>query len=291
MSIDIPRKIIDDNDIDETYSFDIPRTTATYDIYYTRGEKSRPDLVHKAWQINAACYIKFRYVDASGKLEDDTLAPELDGTREKLGVPITVSYLLSTPRGKSIDESEGSIRIVDAHDNQVVHLPTYKYFDKDETADVRDNMQEVVRVYGAENVREIAAMSTIGDHLSSYELMRAVVQSAMVRQAATGKTEVYLTSLTKLSFRPIIELVGRNAAHVLGRSVKIHQEDPRANRDLSVTPVLFEPCRITMGIVQEIEQATDQADIDRLMGKLMFFNDGLTNEQIGKPVLSFLKSL
>lgn len=269
--------------------FETPHLTSRYVICHTRGEDDRPDMVQKAWQIHAKCYTDFGYFSKEAIRSDGTLVPELDGTREREGIPLTVSYLLAIPRGKSVQEAEGSLRIIDAHAGQVVSLPTYHYFDCEETTEVRETIQRIIEQYGAQNVREIAALGTIGSGATSYELMRAIVQNAMIHEYRTGQQEVFLTALTDISLGPIVDLAGAGAAHVLGDPVEIFQDDPRAKRDLEVTPVLFEPCRVTKAIMEELIVTSDERRRVQLMRRLMFFNEGLSDAEIGETVLNFLR--
>ena len=170
-------------------------------------------------------------------------------------------------------------------------MPTYKYFDHESTAYIGERIKQLVDHYGAENIREIAAMSVLDDHLASYELMRALVHNALLAREETNREEVYLTSLTNRSLGPVVDLVGAGAAVVLGEAVKIFQDDPRANRRLMVTPVLFEPCRIPFALTEEINTTSDKARRQLLTKRLFFFVDGLTREQIGPDVAAFLDTL
>ncbi len=274
------------------YFFDTPRKAARYDIVYTKGERERPDIVAAAWRIHAKCYTDFGYFSKEALALDGTLDPALDGTREKAEVPLVVSYLLAIPAGSNqVNDAEGTLRIIEALPEHIANLPTYKYFDKPETAHVGNRIHEIVDIHGAENVREIAAMSVLRDHSASYELMRALVHNAKIRETQTGQREVYITALTSRSLGPVIDLVGAGASSVLGGAVKIFQDDPRASRDLYVTPVLFEPCYIPAALMNEIKTTKDEERSTVLKKRLLFFLDGLDTSQIEQDVLDFVMDM
>ena len=150
-------------------------------------------------------------------------------------------------------------------------------------------MANIIDMYGAQGVREVAALGTVDnlDHTSSYELMRAIVQNSMIKQARFGQREVYLASLTPKSFRPVTAFVDNKTAEVLSEPVQIFSDDPRS-KSIHVTPVLMDLSKSVDNILAAIEAEQDSYAIVNLIHKLQFMTDGLDRDVIGTRVSAFL---
>lgn len=271
--------------------FELLSSHPRYEFLYTQGELARPDIVQRARETHGICYTdpRFGYFSRDAVLEDGTLDSALDGTREAPDRAFSVNYLLAVPRGKSVSEGVGSLRIIDGRHGCVDALPTYKYFNTDATALVRHRIQHVVHRYGEQNVREIAAMSTIASARVSYELMRALVQNAMIKKQETGVQEVFLTALTDISSAPLFDFAGSDtAAQQLGEPVAIYTDDPRARRDLFVAPVLLDPCEAVESIMRKLSGEPDEESRAVLMRRLEFFHAGLPDAYISDEVRTLL---
>lgn len=274
-------------------NFDIPRHQAAYDIICAKGAETNPAVALRAQQIHGISYAEYGYFRSDALEEDGSLPLELDGTREKPGQAIDISYLLAVPRGRGIDDADATLRI---GDGSVEGTPTYKYFRDRRSSGVCEQLCELQELYGLGSIREVMALASVGKNGSkgAYELMRAVAQNCIVKHDATGQRELYLMALTGNSLGPVLKFAGPSASMVIGDSVRIFDDDQRAASDLRVTPVIIDPTKMIDGVIDEIEACGDNEETFRkrqlLIGKLSFLADGLTHAQMGDRAVMYLGS-
>lgn len=269
--------------------FEIPRQNADYVIEHSVGFNDKPEIAVKAQQLQGKCYSEYGYVDRTALLDDGRLVPELDSSRDNESGEITVNYLLARRNDKAINEAGATLRLIDVGENSSFeNLPTYKYFKGDFSDLAKVKLNNLVDLYGAKAIREIAALgSERHDIKGSYELMRAVMQNSLIKAERDSCREVYLASLTKVSLGPIRKFAGPSAIEVLREPILVHAGDFRQN-EVFVTPVLIDPNKALDGFLDEIESAERNTDIVRLVQKINFLIDGLSREQISKRVVRFL---
>lgn len=278
-----------DDKVELPDQFEIPRNSAKYVIESSVGPLDRPDIVLKAQQLQGRCYLEYGYVRESALADDGRLVPELDSARGEDGKTVA-TYLLARGVDKKVEEAGATMRMIDiCGQGTIEDLPTYKYFRDTFGPDVIKRLDNIIGLYGSQGVRELAALGTTDRNNihGSYELMRAVTQNSIIKEASSGHREKYLTSLTKISLGPITRFAGAGATEVLGEPVRVYAEDPRQN-EVYVTPVLIDPNRVLGGIIDEIEAADKNANIIKLIQKLNFFTDGLSRDQVGRRVARFL---
>lgn len=291
MSIDF----IAEDQRDSEDNFDIPHQYAEHKIVWTKGAENNPSIAHRAQQIHGASYVEYGYFSADALTQDGQLVPELDGTRERPGLHLDISYLLALPRNsEDVAEANATIRLGDiAEDGSIEDLPTYKYFKEGMMADVREELERVAQGHGTEAViREVMALASEGreGHKGAYELMRTVIQNAIIKKEAGGLGELYITALTDKSLGPVLTFAGTNASTTIGESVRIFSDDSRAASDLCVTPVLIDPHKIIDGTVQDIERCDDSTKGILLHKKLLLLVDGLTQSQMGDRATAYLRA-
>lgn len=271
-------------------TFEIPRLDNKYTILAATAE-SNSALAIKAQQLHGVSYVGEGYFTEDALEADGRLVPELDGTRDRADTNVRVNYLLASENG-SVEDSFASLRLIDALDAEsVTELPTYQYFENDFDDSVKERLQTLVGEHGRGSVREIAALARVGRHArGSYELMRSVMQNALIKHTLTGHREVYIASLTEVSLGPIEKLVGPNAIERLWKEKQIFSEDPRGN-DIMVTPVLIDPMKILDGIINALESegvAEDARAVHKLTKTLHLFTDGLSREQMGERAAHYI---
>lgn len=269
--------------------FDIERESGLYDIYATLGESADPVAVKTAWQIHGRCYVDYEYFLPTALMDDDTLDPTLDGTREKPGMPFRPTYLLATPRGEPVEASHGGARILDRYNEDHWSFPTYSYYLKAGDVTTLAALTDIENRYPNSLIREIAALSHRGSPIASYEIMRALIQNATIHKTQDGTEEIFVTALTNKSLGPVIDIVSPGAYELLGKPTEIYQDDDRAVRGLSVTPVLIRPSEIMEATVERARSASSRTKpaLDR---RVEFFADGLTRQQLPAAVVDYLDS-
>lgn len=281
-------------------NFDIPHHTTNYKIFWVKGAENNPDIASRAKQIHGISYRDYGYFTGDAWEEDGSLKPELDGTREKLGLGIEISYLVTVPIGKELDDADATLRIMDiVEGGSIEDVPTYKYFKDRMSTQASTNVSERLRHLGglaqegrSIRVREIAALGSVGaaGRRGAYELMRTVIQNSIINKLEGGQSELYIMSLTDVSLEPVLEFAGMNASEIIGDRVRIFTNDERAAPNLYVTPALVDPHKIIDGTVDEIEACVDLKRRSRLHSKLLFLTDGLTDEQMGNRAAAYINS-
>ncbi len=255
--------------------FNPPRQQARYSIESSYGYAERPDIARVSQQLHGACYVAFGYFTKDALEADGRLIPELDGTREDPDGIYTVSYLLA--KHTETGGSGATLRLISAEESGGTYrdLPTGRY---GLSEDAHEQIEQVVGENGV--IREIAALAVAGKehHLGSYELMRAVMQNALVRQSETGQREFYLASLTDVSLRPVVAFTGESATRLLGDSIEIFSSDDRA-QDISVTPVLISPFDMIDAAIQSVEGAGVDTYVKNAE-RLAYLLDGLDARHI-----------
>lgn len=278
--------------------FDMPHQQAEYRVAWTRGAANDPELAKRAQQLHGLSYVEYKYFTPDALAEDGRLLPELDGTREREGLDIDITYLLALPLDSNhVADAKATIRLGDiSEEGSIEDLPTYKYFKDSMTLSVRDRLEGLVGEYGPEALREVMALASEGHegHKAAYELMRAVIQNDIIKQDSTGQNKLYITALTDKSLQPVWAFAGKYASQIIGEPVRIFSQDSRAASDLRVTPVLIDPHKIIGGIVREIEECDTSSRGTRreqmLSAKLHFLTDGLTVDQMGDSAARYLAS-
>lgn len=284
------------NDIDAVDNFEIPHKHADQLITWVKNADNNPQLAQRAQQIHGQCYVGYGYFTEDALMEDRRLYPELDGTREKEGKNIEVTYLLAQSKHEHPSRpAESSLRMIDIAEGGTIEcLPTYGYGDNSIYPGPKARLNNIVELYGKESVREVAALSTVSekDHTGSYELMRSIVQNAIIKnESGSAKREVWIASLTRKSLGPVVQFVGKSAVETIGEATSIFTGDDRANKDLKVTPIMIDPSKIIDGIVDDIESADSPLVRQKLMQHLYFLTDGLDEAQIGKKATKVMKVL
>ena len=276
--------------------FEIPHKHADQLITWTKGAENNPQLAHRAQQIHGLSYVRYGYFSEEGLDSDDRLYPELDGTREKDEKMIEVTYLLAQSKHEHPSKpAESSLRMIDiAQGGTIECLPTYGYGDNSIYPQHKARLNNIIDLYGTESIREVAALATLNekDHSGSYELMRSIVQNAIVKnESSSSNREVWIAALTDVSLKPVMRFVGKAAVEKIGDATPIFTGDPRASKDLHVTPIMIDPSKILDGLVDEIEAADSAKTRDRLMHHLQFLTDGLDEPQIGKKATKVMRAL
>ena len=272
--------------------FDIIRVDAQYRIE-SSADNSRPEVMLRSQQIHGQSYVDYGYFDASGLTEDGRLVPELDGTRSSDDGHRIANYLVASEYGVPIHEAKATVRVLDIGEyGSLEDLPTYKYFAERFDARTKAKLANLAELYGKQGIREIAALGTVDNagHVSSFELMRALIQNSIIKEEKHGYREVYLASLTPKSFQPVINFIDPRSANVIGQPVQIFSDDPRS-RAIHVTPVLMDLSKALDNTVEAIESAEESASIRALVHKLRFLADGLDEGVMSKRVNAFLKKI
>lgn len=277
--------------------FEINRSNATQVISWVRGAENNPQIARRAQEIHGQCYtFGYGYFKHDALTPDGRLYEELDGTREKTDGKMIITYLLAQSKNAHPSRpADSSLRIIDIADGAGIEaLPAYGYDENTITPSAKARLSNIIDLYGPQSVREIAALATLNttDHAGSYELMRAIIQNAVIKSTeGEGSREVWIAALTDISLRPVMKFAGKAATEVIGDPTPIYQGEPRAAENLHVTPVMIDPCKIIDGIVDEIESSESLKQRQSLMDKLHFVTDGLTEEQAGIRAVKIMKAL
>jgi hypothetical protein len=234
------------NNVQVADQFELPRCSAQYVIAHTVGDNGRQDVVRTAQQIHGISYAAYGYVDASSLTDDGRLVPELDRTRDDPSGKVVASYFVAYRTGTSVADAGATVRLLDVGPaGSFEDLPTYRYFGDAVGPRARARFEGFVEQHGERSVREIAALASIDDakNVGSYELMRAIVQNATIKERRYGQRELYLAALTEHSLGPVVAFVGEQTVEVLSDPIRISFQDPRST-SISVTPLLFDCARV-----------------------------------------------
>lgn len=256
--------------------FNFPRTHALYAIESSRGANGSEgeEIALAAQRLHGRCYVAFGYFTNEGLAPDGRLVPELDGTREDAGGYYEINYLLA----RSLDDHKAgaTLRLIGTGEGGSVRdLPTCKY-GLDDSA-----YQQIDAVLSEGGViREIAALAVAdkSHSVGSYELMRAVMQNALIKQTETGKKEVYIASLTDISLHPVKKFTGEIATREINDPINIFSTDHRA-KDIVVTPVLIDPFVMVDAAIESAEQGLAEGSRAGLE-RLAFLMDGLETQHV-----------
>jgi len=268
--------------------FEIPRHDARYSIVSSVGEDESPQVVEKAQQIHGVSYVNYDYFDESGKMDDGRLVPDLDGTRSDMSGKVVASYFVAFPAGGVVEHAKATVRLLDIGANgSLEDLPTYKYFADTFDDNTKTGLKSVIDTYGNSSVREVAALGTIesGEHRGSFELMRALVQNSVLKDAA-GHPELYLASLTDSSFRPVLGFIHPKSANILSKPVRIFSDDPRSKL-IYVTPVLMDLSAVIQNTAQAVESAHTSSEAAKLEANLRFITDGLPEDLVDQYINAY----
>lgn len=286
-SIDLIRGDYDDMYLPD--QFELPRQGARYTIDVSVGEQDKPEIALTAQRIHGKSYVEYGYIAPEGLTEDGRLLPELDGNRDRADGSVRVNYLIARETGKSVEEARATVRLIDIGENGTVEdLPTYRYFKDVFSSETKTKLHNIIELYGKGSIREIGALGVTDarGHLGSYELMRATMQNALIKEAEYGHRELFLVSMTKKSLRPITEFAGKNATTLLSEPTEMFSDDPR--KVIHISPALIDPHKIIDGILDDIEASDSPAKVVTLSHKLQFFADGLPAKCIGSRAARFL---
>lgn len=278
-------------------NFEIERESATQVISWVRGAENNPDLARRAQEIHGQSYAYgYGYFKPNALTEDGRLPEDLDGTREKPDGKMIITYLLA--QSKNAHPSlppDSSLRVIDiAEGASIEDLPAYGYGENLIYPHAKARLHNIMEMYGRQSVREIAALATVNekDHSGSYELMRAIIQNAVIKSSQNEEyREVWIAALTEQSIKPVLRFVGKAAGEVIGESTPIYTQDTRAAENLCVTPVIIDPTKVIDGIVDEVEASGDLRQRHKLIEKLYFMTDGLAEEQIGARAMKMIRAL
>jgi hypothetical protein len=234
------------NDVQVADQFELRRRSAQYVIEHTVGDNGRQDVVRRAQQIQGISYADYGYVDESSLTGDGRLVPALDRTRDDPSGKVVASYFVAYRAGTSVADAGATVRLLDAGPaGSFEDLPTYRYIRDAVGPRVRGRFEGFVERHGERSVREIGALASIDDanHLGSYELMRAIVQNATIKERCYGQRELYLAALTEHSLRPVVAFVGEQTVEVLSDPIQVSFQDPRSTA-IYVSPLLFDCARV-----------------------------------------------
>lgn len=277
--------VLDDN-------FELHRKIANYEIRWSIGADSVPDVAFQAQRIHGSSYVESEYFNDLAIDEHGRLLPELDGTRERDGWSARITYMLAVPKGGAIEDGEATARMIDIGEGgDISDLPAFKYFAESDSG-IEQVLRQTIETYGASSVREVAALGSIGrnGHLGSHEIMRSIIQNAVRKKRQLGHGEIYLTALTEKSIRPIIRFVGDSAATVIGEPTRIYASDERAGL-IHVSPVLIDPSRIIDGLVSDLGDCeVGSRPYEMLRHRILFLADGLSEEELGQDTVSAIRS-
>lgn len=272
--------------------FNLTRKMANY-VIESSVENERPEIVHRAKLIHGISYVNSGYVKPEAIDAFGIMSPELDSARGDGGVNVLVKYLLAREFEKPVEEGGASVRLIDLTKvGNLGDLPTNNYF-KDSGTDIADVIEQSIdSIKTPVNVREIAALSTasFNDSRGSYEIIRAVMQSSLLKKKDQNITEFYLVSLTAKSLKPIVRIAGKKAVRVLGDPVRVYSDDPRQN-EVYLTPLLLSPNDAITGLIEEMNQSKSKIEIESLRQRILFLYDGLTPEQIKESDFEVIKKI
>lgn len=273
--------------------FEIHRNHSRYTILWTEGCESNPAIAFRAQQIHGQSYVDAGYFSADALDEYGRLVEELDGTRERAGKDLSITYLLATPKGAGVEDSIATMRLISIPEGGGIEdIPTYKYFKEGMSLEVQQKLHGIISEHGRQSVIEIAALASVGRSGAhgSYELMRSVIQNSIIRKSEGRSSEIYVTALTDKSLNPILEFAGLGASEIIGEPVHIFADEKRSGENLRVTPVLVDPHKILDSLITDITHVSNR-DRGGLEAKLQFLTDGLTEFQMGKEVFRIVSEI
>lgn len=250
-------------------------------------EKDNPAGAFRAQQLQGESYVSAGFVYPTGLDIHGRLLPELDRSRGD-----DVLYKLATSINGD-PEDQAALRIIGLPEGGMIEdLAAYKYSKNDLFDGAKEALEMHIAEYGAESVREIAALSKgnkAGD-LSSFELIRNIVQEAVRDET----NEAWFITFAKPAFDAIQRNFGPRSLTQIGNPVQVDVGDPRTSDKLRLIPTIIKPCNVLDGVIHDIDDfGHDPAQQKRLIRTLMFLADGMKQEEMSPEVyerVSFVNS-
>lgn len=247
-------------------------------------EHSSPNIALRAQQIQGESYLKFGFVkpaaiDPTGRLHED-----LDRSRGP-----NIMYHIAEPLASPGDFStQGSVRVADVPlGGSLEHLAAFRHSRGALYMGVEQALRERFDRNGPGSVREVTALSLANraHPRASFELIRHLVQNAI-----RGKTqETWLITFVPHAHKSIVSAFGSRTVLQVGDEVPIDVGDPRTSDDLRLKPVVIEPCKVPVQMVEQLrsKDLTEQ-ERGRIHAGLMFIADGLLPEELGEQAMQYI---
>lgn len=244
-------------------------------------EEERPDLAHRAQQIQGECYLAEGYVPVEAITSDGRLRH--DRTRGP-----NVRYFVAMDHA---GRAHAAARVVSVPaGGDVEALPGYRRSRHSLDAGYVGMLADAMAARGPSAVVELAALAktTAAPSIASFEAIRAVYQWLL---RVPGGPPICFAVLVPNSYRSLCRNFGTLSFARAGADVRIADGDGGWAAGLWATPVVSEPGRILDSILESARGADDPQEAARYVRSLAFLADGLPDEDLSPAVRAVLVPL
>lgn len=263
--------------VDNNFDLEVNSRTDKYVHIKFIGEEF-PLAQEEAWRIHAEGYRAMNFVTDEAIGEDGFLDLTIDKSRTIKGSEYYV--VINTDK----EDDRATLRIVPPKPFcDYTGLPSYESVESKLFPFGKNMLRNFYDSGYAINEISALAKTENASPLAIFELFREVIQDAQTRK------EVWFFSIVNNTFQTIVKRMGESNFVVIGEDVGI--DDPRVNPNIQLRPTIFVPYLFYQNLMEDIDSTTDKLSKKRLIFNLMFFSEGLKDNDLSAQISSFLKKV
>ena len=244
-------------------------------------EHQNPPGALRVQQIQGESYVAAGFVYESGLDQYGRLDESLDRSRGP-----NITYKLATAIDYDRDNPEkdqASLRINSIPENgRLDDLTEYKYCKDVMSIETELALRQLIAERGTDSVKGIAALSKTNEAhpTAPFELIRDILQEAI----RDDTNETWLITFARPAYEAIKKNFGDRAMHQISEPVAVDVGDDRTNDELRLVPCVIRPCEVLDGLVQDIQEESDDHRRTSLVRTLYFVADGLKEKEMSPSV-------
>lgn len=276
MSVQRPHTAIEKNTVE---ALTLPRSSRvdTYNICRFT-EDDNYEMAQLAWRIHAEGYESMRFVKSTAVTEDGYLQDGIDKSRGSL-----VDYYVAINGDVQADIFDAATlrKINLSNDGALEDLPAYQL--------CKDSLYEEGGVYLRSIINPEARLKEIGamartetsSPLAIFELLRNGVHECL------GNKEIWFSSIVSTTYDTLTDNFGHSAIRQIGHPVTI--QDARVSESITLIPAVVDIDMFFNEIHAAFMQDTDPKMQFKKMRSLLFFTDGITDQELGSELATVRK--
>lgn len=248
-------------------------------VHMSGYEGVNPDVVDIALATHAIGYSEdMGFVNSEAIGGDGYILPELDKAR---GSNVEYHVAISPQSPNEV----ATMRMVHLTKGQSVEdLPAYQAVKNS----LKPEAESMLREVNPEKLKEISALAKSNRKaaIGLFEIIRKTIQEGV------GRDETWFFSIVSDTYASLARRLGSDAFMVLGEDVNI--EDSRVDQSkVRLTPVAFRPDRFYDSMYYSVidpNSAEDDLSRQRIAGSILFFTEGISDDNLSEEVASWRRS-
>jgi hypothetical protein len=235
--------------------------------YIEATETTSREYVEDAWRIHAIGYSTMGFVTQDAIDKDGFLVPDIDKSRREN----TTYYIAVNPYNY---EDRATLRLVNLKEGEdCKQLPAYELCKDQLIEESKNYLLELD--HPTSRLKEISGLAKTehSNPIAIYELLRKIIRDAL------GKNEIWFFSGVSSTVILLAKNLGERNIQIIGDDISI--DDDRVNPTLRLRPAIFQPDLFYENLFDEFKNASNPARKAKLKRSIIFYADGLGEDELG----------